>query len=163
MQYRRRFKPPRRKRRRVPPRTNLRRHIVHQLRRLTIPSRTQQPHYDDQNTNPSIDTWCIHQRLRLPPPPRDVAGPKNARADETPRSAISVISPTADVAPAYQGVRAATPLDLLPYRRDPIVLRSGEYSPRLPHTRFLSMLIFQQLNARGYYSAWLCPTKYPSR
>ena len=67
-------------------------------------------------------------------------------------------SPAAAVAAAYHGVRAAMPLDLLPSGRNAIVFgASAADSPRLPHARFLPLLIFQQQNARGYYAAWRCP------
>ena len=51
------------------------------------------------------------------------------------------------------------PLDLMPSGRNPIVFGTAADTPRLPHARFLPLLIFQQQNARGYYATWLCPTK----
>ena len=77
-------------------------------------------------------------------------------------SVLHVSSPAAAVAAAYHGVRAAMPLDLLPSGRNPIVFGTAADSPRLPHARFLPLLIFQQQNARGYYAARRCPTKQPS-
>ena len=70
-----------------------------------------------------------------------------------------MISPAAAVAAADHGVRAALPLDWLPYGRNPIVFGTAVDSPRLPYARFLPPSIFQQQNARGYYAARLCPTK----
>ena len=51
------------------------------------------------------------------------------------------------------------PFDLFPSGRNPIVFGTAAESPRLPHARFLLLLIFQQQNARGYYVTWLCRTK----
>ena len=68
-------------------------------------------------------------------------------------------SPADAVAAAYRGVRVAMPLDLLPSGRNPIVFGTAADSPRLPHARFLPLLIFQQQNARRYYAARLYPTK----
>ena len=48
-------------------------------------------------------------------------------------------------------------LHLLPDGRNPIVVGTAADSPRLPHARFLPLLVFQQQNARGYYAAWLEP------
>ena len=59
-------------------------------------------------------------------------------------------SPAAAVAAAYHGVRAAMPLDLLQYGRNPIVCGATADSRRLPHAGFLPPLIFQQYYARGY-------------
>ena len=50
-------------------------------------------------------------------------------------------------------------LDLLPPGRNHIVIGTAADSPRLPHARFLPLLIFQQQNTRGYYAARLCPTE----
>ena len=61
------------------------------------------------------------------------------------------------------GVRAVMPFDLLPDGRNPIVISTAADSTRFPHARFLPVLISQQQNARGYYAAWVCPTKQPSR
>ena len=72
-------------------------------------------------------------------------------------------SPAAAVAAAYHGVLAAMLLDLLPYGRNPIVFGTAADSPPLPHARFLPPLFFELQNARGYYAAWLCPTKQRSR
>ena len=58
-------------------------------------------------------------------------------ADETPRSALSETSPAASVAAADHGVRAAMPLDLLPYGRNLIGFGTAADSPRLPHARYL--------------------------
>ena len=55
------------------------------------------------------------------------------------------------------------PLDMLPSGRNLIFFGTAADSPRLPHARFLPLLIFQQQNARGYYAAWLRPTKQLSR
>ena len=72
-------------------------------------------------------------------------------------------SPAAAVAAADHGVRAAMPLELLPDRRNPIVVGTAADSPRLPHARFLPPLSSQQKNARGYWAARLCPTNPPGR
>ena len=58
----------------------------------------------------------------------------------------------AAVAAACYGVRAAMPLDLMPYGRNPIVFGTAADSPRLSHARFVPLLIFQQQKARGYYA-----------
>ena len=68
-------------------------------------------------------------------------------------------SPAAAVAAACHGVRAAMPLDLMPFGRNSIVFGTAADSPRLPHARFLPPPIFQQQNARGSYAARLCLTK----
>ena len=53
--------------------------------------------------------------------------------------------------------------DLLPSGRNPIVFGTAADSLRLPHARFLPLLLFQQHNKRGYYyAAWLCPSKQPA-
>ena len=70
-----------------------------------------------------------------------------------------MIASAVAVAAADHGVRAAIPLDLLPYGGNPIVFGTAADSPRLPRARFLPPLFFQQQNARGYYAARLCPTK----
>ena len=53
------------------------------------------------------------------------------------------------------------PLDLLPDGRNLIVVGTAADSPRLPHARFLPLLIFQQQDARGYYAARLAPPNTP--
>ena len=68
-------------------------------------------------------------------------------------------SPAAAIAAASYGVRTALPLDLIVIREKPIVFGTAADSPQPPHARFLSLLIFQNQNARGYYAKWLCPTK----
>ena len=68
-------------------------------------------------------------------------------------------SPAAAVAAACHGVRAAMPLDLIAIRTKPHRFGAAADSPRLPHARFLPLLIFQQQNARRYYAARLYPTK----
>ena len=94
----------------------------------------------------------------VPPAPR-CCRTKKEPADETPRPDPSMTSPAAAVAAACHRLRAAMPLDLMPSGRNPIVFGSAADSPRLPHARFLPLLIFQQQNARGYYTTWLCGTK----
>ena len=77
----------------------------------------------------------------------------------SPRMLLSMTSPAAAVAAADHGVRAAIPLDLFPDGRNPTVVGTAADSPRLPHALFLTLLIFQQQNARRYYAARLCPNK----
>ena len=56
---------------------------------------------------------------------------------------LSMTSPAAAVVAADNGMRAAVALDLLPDGRNPIVVGTAADSPRLPHARFLPLLIFQ--------------------
>ena len=56
---------------------------------------------------------------------------------------LSMTSPAAAVVAADHGMRAALPLDLLPDGRNPIVVDTAAKRPRLPHSRFLPLLIFQ--------------------
>ena len=79
----------------------------------------------------------------------------------SPRMLLSMTSPAAAVAAADHGVRAAIPLDLFPDGRNPTVVGTAADSPRLPHARFLPLLIFQQQDARGYYAARLAPPNTP--
>ena len=72
--------------------------------------------------------------------------------------------PAVSVAAAYHGVRAAMPLDMLPYGRNPFVIGTSANSPRLPHARFLPPLIFQQQNARSYMPrGFASPNNPPGR
>ena len=68
-------------------------------------------------------------------------------------------SPAAAVAAACHGLRAAMSLDLMPSGQNLIVFGTVADSPRLPHARFLPLLILQQQNARRSYAARLGPTK----
>ena len=64
------------------------------------------------------------------------------RDSETLKSVIRAAFPAPSVAAAYHGVRGAMPLDLLPDGRNLIVVGTAADSPRLPHARFLPLLIF---------------------
>ena len=87
---------------------------------------------------------------------------KKETADEKPRPDPSVTSPSAAVASACHGVRAAMPIDLMPSGRNLIVFGTAADGQRIPLACFMPLLILQQQNARIYYAARLCPTKQTS-